>query len=271
MAARGKKVLVVDADQQGNLTQDDLGVSDEKWDKGSSLAAAFQYGTELAIVKNVRPNLDLVMGGPKIGMVSVAVAAAAEDPPDMADNLRGALLKLQAENQYDVIVFDSGHGDKVLLIALLEISTDLVIPTKEDAASLRGIAQLATSMKRAIHRGSKVQLLGVVLVDVDPKATTRHDYVIDQIREILHGTNVEPFENTIRHAKAIAVAQRDHSQTAQELILAANSGRSKALRLGEGRLSTNLATNLANDYQKLTAEILRRLARNHSTQQRVAQ
>ncbi|WP_165693119.1 ParA family protein, partial [Mycobacteroides abscessus] len=140
IAAKGKRVLLIDADQQGNLTQDDLGVPDEQWDKGNSLAAAFQYGGELTVIKNVRPNLDLVMGGPRIGMVSTAVAAAAEDPPDMAENLRGALVKLQAEGQYDLIVIDSGHGDKVLMIALLEVSTDLIIPTQEDSASLRGIA-----------------------------------------------------------------------------------------------------------------------------------
>lgn len=267
LAAKGRRVLVIDADQQGNLTQDDLGVPDEQWDKGKSLAAAFQYGTPLTVIKDVRPNLDLVMGGPAIGMVSTAVAGN-PDPPDLAENLRHSLRQLNAENEYDLIIFDSGHGDKVLLIALLEISSDLVIPTKEDAASLRGIAQLAVSMKRAIHRGSRVKLLGVVLFDVDPKATLRHEYVIDQVREILQGTDVEPFQATIRHAAGPSVAQRDHNQTAQELALAATQatgGRLKTLRLGKGkgahRLSADLAINLANDYQQLTREILQRLSR----------
>lgn len=269
IAAKGKRVLMIDADQQGNLTQDDLGIPDEQWDHGTSLAAAFQFGTPLTVIKDVRPNLDLIMGGPRIGMVSTAVAAAAEDPPDMAENLRGALMKVQAEGQYDVIVIDSGHGDKVLMIALLEISTDLIIPTQEDSASLRGIAQLAASMKRAIHRGSKVELLGVVLVGVNPKATTRHEYVIQQVRDVLLGTNVEPFEATIRHARPVSVAQRAYSRTAQEIALAA-SGQStddlQSLRLGEGRLSSDMAVNLAKDYQKLTREVLQRLARNHAQQ-----
>ncbi|WP_016894081.1 ParA family protein [Mycobacteroides abscessus] len=269
IAAKGKRVLLIDADQQGNLTQDDLGVPDEQWDKGNSLAAAFQYGGELTVIKNVRPNLDLVMGGPRIGMVSTAVAAAAEDPPDMAENLRGALVKLQAEGQYDLIVIDSGHGDKVLMIALLEVSTDLIIPTQEDSASLRGIAQLAASMKRAIHRGSKVQLLGVVMVGVDPKATTRYEYVIEQVREILQGTDVEPFDATIRHARPVSVAQRAYSRTAQEIALVASgqaTGDLQSLRLGKGRLSADMAVNLANDYQKLTREVLQRLARNRAQQ-----
>lgn len=272
IAAKGKRVLLIDADQQGNLTQDDLGVPDEQWDKGNSLAAAFQYGGELTVIKNVRPNLDLVMGGPRIGMVSTAVASAAsaaEDPPDMAENLRSALVKLQAEGQYDLIVIDSGHGDKVLMIALLEVSTDLIIPTQEDSASLRGIAQLAASMKRAIHRGSKVQLLGVVLVGVNPKATTRYEYVIEQVREVLHGTDVEPFEATIRHARPVSVAQRAYSRTAQEIALVASGQATddlQSLRLGEGRLSADMAVNLANDYQKLTREVLQRLARNRAQQ-----
>lgn len=269
IAAKGKRVLLVDADQQGNLTQDDLGVPDEQWDKGNSLAAAFQYGGELTVIKDVRPNLDLVMGGPRIGMVSTAVASAAEDPPDMAENLRGALVKLQAEGQYDLIVIDSGHGDKVLMIALLEVSTDLIIPTQEDSASLRGIAQLAASMKRAIHRGSRVQLLGVVLVGVDPKATTRYEYVIEQVREVLQGTDVEPFEATIRHARPVSVAQRAYSRTAQEIALVASGQATddlQSLRLGKGRLSADMAVNLAKDYQKLTREVLQRLARNRAQQ-----
>ena len=155
IARTGRKVLVVDADQQGNLTVDDLGVPEDRWDKGKNLAIALQYGlgggVALEPYRNIRPNLDILMGGPAIGQVSTAVAAAGETV-DLAENFEVALSELCEREQYDIILVDSGHGDKVLLIALMQVCRYLVVPTnakvKMEGEIARVLAKDTADMKK---------------------------------------------------------------------------------------------------------------------------
>ncbi|OHU47200.1 hypothetical protein BKG82_26455 [Mycobacteroides chelonae] len=270
IARKNRKVLAIDADQQGNLTIDDLGVPADKWDKGKNLAVALQYGPgdgfALEPYRGIRPNLDILMGGPALGMVSTAIASANE-PVDMAANLVSALKELCAREQYDIILVDSGHGDKVLLIALLEACRYLVVPTKEDGASLNGVHQLAASYVRAKRYGSLISLIGVVLFDVNPQASVRLPHVFNKVKELL-GSEVEPFQATIRSSQAVAVDMRERHLTAQELAKPTEEQRAGLLTAIRNRGKKNATDRLwakdpgsvAKDYLDLTREVLARLA-----------
>ncbi|WP_071289121.1 ParA family protein [Mycolicibacterium llatzerense] len=269
IARTGRKVLVIDADQQGNLTADDLGVPEDQSDQGRNLAIVLQYGlrggVKLEPYRNIRPNLDILMGGPAIGQVSTAVAAAGETV-DLAENFEAALAELCEREQYDIILVDSGHGDKVLLIALMQVCRYLVVPTKEDAGSLNGVRQLAASYRRAKRYGSPISLIGVVLFDVNPNASVRLTHVFNQVKEML-GSEIEPFQATIRSSQALAVDMRERHLTAQELakpseeqkagLLTALRNRNKAG--ATDRLWAKDPAAVAEDFLKLRGEILRRV------------
>lgn len=271
IARKGRKVLVIDADQQGNLTVDDLGVPEDQWDKGKNLAVALQYGpgggVALEPYRGIRPNLDILMGGPAIGMVSAAIATSTE-PVDMAENLEAALGELCAREQYDIILVDSGHGDKVLLIALLQACRYLVVPTKEDGASLNGVRQLAASYRRAKRYGSPISLIGVVLFDVNPNASVRLPHVFQQVQEML-GSEVEPFQATIRSSPALAIDMRERHLTAQELAKPSDEQRATLLTALRNRGKKDATDRLwskdpgavAQDYVDLTDEVLKRASR----------
>jgi len=274
IARKGRKVLVVDADQQGNLTIDDLGVPEELWDKGKNLAIALQYGpgggVALEPYRNIRPNLDILMGGPAIGQVSTAIAASTE-PVDLAENLDAALTELCEREGYDIILVDSGHGDKVLLIALLQACRYLVVPTKEDGASLNGVRQLAATYRRAKRYGSSISLIGVVLFDVNPNASVRLPHVFNQVKEML-GSEVEPFQATIRSAPALAIDMRERHLTAQELANPSEEQRASLMtalrnrgrRDATDRLWSKDPGAVAQDYQELTREVLMRASKERA-------
>lgn len=281
IARKNRKVLAIDADQQGNLTMDDLGVPADKWDKGKSLAVALQYGpgggVALEPYRGIRPNLDILMGGPAIGMVSTAIASA-DEPVDMAQNLISALAELCAREQYDIIIVDSGHGDKVLLIALLEACRYLVVPTKEDGASLNGVKQLAISYQRAKRYGSLIALIGVVLFDVNPQASVRLPHVFNKVKELL-GSEVEPFQATIRSSQSVAVDMRERHLTAQELAKPSEEQHAGLLTALRNRGKKNATDRLwakdpgsvAKDYLDLTREVLTRLATERAAAQTTAE
>jgi cellulose biosynthesis protein BcsQ len=137
----GRKVLVIDGDAQGNCTEDDLGT--EHSDEGSALAQTLQFGAPLKPVRGVRPNIDIIPGGGALSLVSASVHAMREHGINMATNLETQLEALCEAEGYDLVLIDSGPGEVPLLETLLCVANYLIIPTKSDRSSLKGVAKLA--------------------------------------------------------------------------------------------------------------------------------
>jgi len=259
---RGRRVLVVDGDPQANVTVEDLGVTG---DRGQSLAQTLQFGAPLVPVRNVRPNLDVIAGGPQLAVVGAAAHLMAENGIDMAANFEAQLESLCETESYDLVVIDSGPGDVPLLDTYLAVSNYLLIPTRDDQASLGGVERLAKRFWRARKRGASIQLLGVLLFDVNPRATKRNEEVFSQVSEMLEGSGTTPFDITIRSAPAAAVDMRSLHRTAGELVALANDERRSRLAKLRERQSPSRAmwasdpSGLAADYQELVRQIVGRL------------
>lgn len=268
VASGGKRVLVVDADPQGNVSKSDFG---QAGDQGKGLAQTLHYSVPLSPLRDVRPNLDLLPGGSFLSMVSSTASSAADNGIDLRLNLVSALYELWGEQRYDLILIDSGPGDAPLLDALLGTAQYLIVPTKQDDASLDGVELLAQRYLRARQNGAEVQLLGMLLFDANPRATVRNQEVLDQISDILHGSGVDSFQTLIRTDAAGSIDSRRHNFTPSELVAATQSRRAGILRnlrnKGEkadetdsARLWSRDSSGLAGDYQALTNEILTRIA-----------
>jgi chromosome partitioning protein len=265
VAMTGRRVLLVDADQQGNATASDLGVDG---DNGRSLAMAIQYGSPLEPVRDVRKNLDVIAGGPALSAIGPVAAAVDQGHLDLRGNLAKALSDVIETHQYDLVLIDSGPGDAAILDVLLGIARYLVVPTRDDDASLSGVELLARRYLRARENGSAIQLLGVVLFDLNPRATARNREVLKQMNELMQGSGATPFTTFIRSDKAAAVDLRNQHLTPAELVEAAEldvKNRIDRLRGAEKekprmRLWSRDPSGIAVDYQGLTREVLQRLA-----------
>lgn len=274
-----RRVLIVDADPQGNATSSDLGVSG---DRGRSLMMSLQYGEPLQVQRDVRPGLDLIAGGPLLAQIGALTATAAQTGLDLVANLRSAVAQVCATGNYTVVLIDSGPGDAPLLDALLRITRYLVVPTKDDDASMSGVELLAMRYLRARKEGAVVQLLGVVLFDANPRATARNGQVLADLDVMLEGSGASSFQTMIRSDHAAALDLRAAHMTPPELVEASairNRLRLANLRRGRGRhradhtppdnaqpdnaqpqLWSRDPSALASDYQSLARELLGRIA-----------
>ncbi|MDF3310889.1 ParA family protein [Rhodococcus sp. T2V] len=265
IAAAGLRVLVIDADQQANVTSSDLGV---EGDRGRGLSMSLQFAHPLEPIRDVRPNLDLIPGGAALAVIGAIAAAAAQTGTDLTGNLVSTLNDLQSAEHYDLILIDSGPGDAPLLDALLGTARYLLVPTRDDDASLTGVEYLAARYLRARENGSVIQLLGVVLFDLNPSATARNPEVFKQVEDLLEGSGAAPFETFIRNDRAAAVDLRSRHLTPNELVTAsAEQAKTRIQRLRDKdkkllgrRLWSRDPNGLANDYQSLTREVLSRIA-----------
>ncbi len=261
VARRNKRVLVVDADQQGNCTKQDLGVKNS--DDGRSLAMTLQYGSALEPVRNVRPGLDVVCGGTMLAMASTIVGNAEQHGIDPRENLFTALSALVEAEGYDLVLVDSGPGDRAVLDLLLRVVSWLIVPTKEDEGSIEGAEYLARRYLVARKKGgAQVQLMGMVLFDCDTRASRRNKDTLDKILDLLDGTGIEPFQSFIRTAAAAAKDARIFNLTAQELV--AFAPRRDGFRGDDDGAPVKKWSKdtgpLATDYQQLTREVLVRLS-----------
>lgn len=272
VASAKRRVLVVDVDPQGNVSRNDLGVAG---DRGRGLSMTLQYGEPLRPVQDVRPGLDVVPGGALLSTVSAIAATAEAEGVDMAANFRQALAELCRVRGYVLVLIDSAPGDAKLLELLLCTARYLVVPTADDQASLDGVELIAGRYLRARQQGANIELLGVLLANVNPRATARNRSVFRDITAMLGGSGADPFESVIRTDKAAALDMRARGLTPAELVQATEgSVKARIARLrtrgSDDATSPALpwsrdASGLAGDYQQLARELVNRIVQREHT------
>lgn len=286
LAARpepGRRVLLVDGDQQANLSRRNLGV---EGDGGRNLYGAVVLGERLTPVRDVKPGLDVVPGGPALAMVGGAAASAAAAGLDLGANLRTALLALAETGEYALCLVDLGPGDVALLDAVLAVAGYVVAPHREDEADVDGVELLIKRVLRARRDlNPSLRFLGTVHFARDVRASARNAALEESIRGLLAGSGVEPFAATVRHSPAVARDARALGLSPRELIAKAeeaSSERFAMLRRRRTAASAHVAEErslwgrpdaaeaLARDYLAVLRELLLRMAAADESQSAVA-
>lgn len=259
-AGAGHRVLAVDLDQQGNLARD-LGY--EPGD-GEQLLQAFIAGLPVPVVKDVRPGLDVVPGGPAVGdLLGIAFARSGRGGKDLADVLFTSLAPVVGE--YDLVLVDTPPGERLLVEAALAVASYVVIPTRPDEGSLDGLERVAERCEAARARNPDLALLGVCLFGVGSRSRRLADGTRQSVSELLGGS-APVFDAQVRHLESAAVDARRQGLLVHELESAATAARKgrlaalRARRRPEDDLLTRDASGLAEDYEALAREIMSRIA-----------
>lgn len=269
----GRRVLVIDGDQQSNLSKRNLGLDG---DGGRGLYSTIVLGEALVPIRDVRPGLDVVPGGPALAMVAGAAANAAAAGVDMSDNLSRALQGLTAAGEYALVLIDLGPGDIALLDTVLGAVRYVVAPHREDDADLDGVELLIKRVLRARRDiNPSLTFLGTIAFGRDLRASARNAALDQAVRDLLDGSGVTQFQATVRHAPAAARDARALGLTPQELIAHAETASTRRisrlrLRKRNGTITHNgdepvlwarpeAADALAHDYLAVLKELLERI------------
>src|SRR5699024_268155 len=128
----GQRVLIVDLDPQASLAED-LGYTDaEDNDQGASLAQAMMLGGTPEVRRNVRPGLDVIVGGKYVRGVPNYLRSKPNDEAKLV--LANALAPIAGE--YDMVLIDCPPGDELLQHNALAAARWVIVPTKSDSSSL---------------------------------------------------------------------------------------------------------------------------------------
>jgi chromosome partitioning protein len=166
LAARGSRVLLVDADPQGNVGHA-LGVRRDLTIRELMLGQATAGDV---IVRDVRERLDVIPSTPASFALESQLAGAPQRETILARRLNAL-----AANLYDAVVVDSSPAMNLLTYNALLFASEVVIPVGMDGMAILGARQTLAGIHeiRELWPERPLDLLAVLPMSVNATNATR--------------------------------------------------------------------------------------------------
>src|SRR5215470_13199310 len=166
LALRGRRVLLVDLDPQGNLTSA-FGL--EKDVQQTVAESLLDRRVPLPVV-SVANGATVDPNARHLSVVPAAVGLASAEAQLM--NKLGRELRLRdqllvVESSYDYIMIDTPPSLGVLTINALVAATKVIIPTEARFFSLQGLQMLEESIEEILYLNPRLEVLGILLSKMD--------------------------------------------------------------------------------------------------------
>lgn len=163
LAKAGKKVLIVDADPQGNATS---GLSLDKHSVGGTLYDAMMHQKKLSALIQETNTKDLYV------LPSNANLAAAEVEMVSVIERERILQKTLADSSHDIILIDCPPALGLLTVNALTAADYVLIPVQAEFYALEGLSQLLSVIQQ-VKQGlnPSLQILGVVVTMYDGRTS----------------------------------------------------------------------------------------------------
>jgi len=191
IALSGKRVLVIDADPQGNLTSS-LGI--DNVDELENTLAAF---IEREINENqIDPKEYILHNDEGVDIMPCNIKLAGMDYMIMNAFSREHLLEAfvsQVRESYDYIMIDCSPSLNLVTVNVLTAADSVIIPVEASYLSMTGLQQLLTtigSTKRKLNK--KLEIEGIVINKVNTRTNHERD-IIDKLREA-YGSQIKVFD-----------------------------------------------------------------------------
>lgn len=163
LAERGKRVLLVDSDPQGNTTSG-FGISKKTLDISMYDVLVNEASSCEEAILNIRKRLDIIPA--TIDLVGAEVELV--DVPKRAFRLRRRLDK--CKDRYNYIVIDCPPSLGLLTVNALTAADTVLIPVQAEYYALEGLMQLMTTLD-LVKRGYNpdLRLAGVFITMFDTR------------------------------------------------------------------------------------------------------
>ena len=176
LAKKGKRVLAVDLDPQGNMTS---GLGIDKNDLGYTVYDMMTDQCNIGECINVFPNLSLITASRELAGAEVAFVGL----EDMQHILKNNLKKVKSK--YDFIIIDCPPALGMLTVNALTAANTVLVPIQCEFFALDGLSQLIYTVnliKKKLNRTLKIE--GVVFTMYDSR-TNLSAQVVENVRENL--------------------------------------------------------------------------------------
>ena len=179
LAEKGKKVLAIDIDPQGNTTSG-LGVDKNSVENTLYELLLGEADMKDTIIKNVVENVDLIpsnmnLSGSEIELIGIE---------DKEYILKGITDKVR--RKYDYIIMDCPPSLSMLTINALTAATSVLVPIQCEYYALEGLSQLIHTIELVKERLNKrLEIEGVVFTMYDAR-TNLSLQVVENVKDNLN-------------------------------------------------------------------------------------
>ena len=176
LAEKGKKVLAVDMDPQGNLTSG-LGVDKDSVEKSIYELIIGEVDIKEVINKEVLKNLDIIP-------TSIDLSAAEIELIGVDDKeyiLRNAID--QVKDQYDFVIIDCPPSLSMLTINSMCLADTVLVPIQCEYYALEGLSQLTNTINMVKKQlNPSLSMEGVLLTMFDAR-TNLSIQVVEEVKK----------------------------------------------------------------------------------------
>lgn len=182
LAEKGKRVLSVDMDPQGNMTSG-LGLDKNSVDNTIYDLIIGEVTIEEAVKRNIHENLDIIPTSIDLSGAEIELL----DEENKEYILKNALYKVK-EN-YDFIIIDCPPSLSILTINAMTTADSVLVPIQCEYYALEGLSQLVHTINLVQERlNPDLEMEGVVFTMYDAR-TNLSLQVVDNVKKNL-STNI---------------------------------------------------------------------------------
>ena len=196
IANKGKKVLMIDMDPQGNATSG-LGLQKSKIKNTIYDVIIGRCDISEAIIKTKFKNLSVIPA-------NIALAGAEIELQELNEELKFIELGLDSiKDNYDYIFIDCPPSLGMLTIKALSVSDGVVIPMQCEFYSLEGMSQLLNTVKKIKSLyNPELQLVGILLTMYNGRLTLTGQVVAELKKYYADKLFKGPISRTVRISEA---------------------------------------------------------------------
>ena len=197
LSNKGKKVLLIDSDAQGNTTYV-LGVKRPL----ANLYNVMNGTSAKDAIEKVFEGLDIITSHSELAPADKTFVQTGREYI-----LKKALTPIL--NDYDYIVIDTPPGLGILSVNALTASYGVIIPVQADVMSIQGLMQLKDTIgvvREYINPNLKI--LGILRTRHNPRTNISKE-TTEALNDIAQKLNTRLYESYIRESVAIREAQKE--------------------------------------------------------------
>ena len=179
LAAKRKKVLVIDMDPQGNTTSG-FGVEKNELENTVYELILGECSVEECLIKNVVQNVSIIPSNVNLAAAEIELIGV---------DKKEYILKNEIDwirDQYDFIIIDCPPSLSMLTINAMTTADTVLVPIQCEYYALEGLSQLMNSVN-LVKQGFNpaLEVNGVVLTMFDGR-TNLSNQVADEVRNFFH-------------------------------------------------------------------------------------
>ena len=173
LGAKGKKVLLVDLDPQGNSTSG-YGITKKNLEITSYDVVMSDVRPDEAIIKTDFKNVSIIPATAQLAEAEVRLLSVEQ----RNHQLKKALIQIKED--YDIIIIDCLPSLGVLALNALIASDKFIVPMQCEHYSLEGLAPLLSTVKKVKKTANKnLTLMGIVFTMLDKRLLQTNEIMRD--------------------------------------------------------------------------------------------